>query len=61
MTMSGEAMVKLLKEHGYVVDRINGSHYIMVKGNKTIPVPVHKGKDLHTKTLHQILKQAGLK
>ena len=61
MTMSGEAMVKLLKQNGYVVENIEGSHYQMRKGSKKVTVPVHKGKDLKTGTYHSILKQARLK
>lgn len=41
MTMSGKEVVALLKEHGWTVARIHGSHFIMVKGNQTIVVPVH--------------------
>jgi len=33
--MTGKEMVKLLKEHGWEVDRISGSHHIMIKGRKT--------------------------
>lgn len=41
MTMSGKEMVKLLLANGWTIDRINGSHHIMVKGSKTITDPVH--------------------
>lgn len=59
--MTGKEMVKLLKEHGWVVDRIRGSHYIMVKGQRTLSVPVHGNKDLKKGTQQALLKEGGLK
>jgi len=59
--MSGKDCVKLLKKHGWTVDRIKGSHHIMLKGDLCIPVPVHGTADLASGTLHAILKKAGLK
>lgn len=36
---------KMLKEKGYRLDRISGSHYIFVKkGSQPISIPVHNGK-----------------
>lgn len=61
MTMSGKEVVALLKDHGWAVERINGSHFIMVKGNQTIVVPVHGNQDMKPGLLSAILKQAGLK
>ena len=43
------------------MDRISGSHYILVKGNKTLSVPVHGNKDLKKGTQEALLKQGGLK
>ncbi|MNL85402.1 YcfA-like protein [compost metagenome] len=59
--MTGSELVKLLKQNGWVLDRINGSHHVMKKDGMTIPVPVHGKADLKTGTLHRILKEAGLK
>jgi predicted RNA binding protein YcfA (HicA-like mRNA interferase family) len=61
MTISGKECIKLLKKHGWVVDRIRGSHHIMFKGGISIPVPVHGNADLKPGTLNSILKKAGLK
>jgi predicted RNA binding protein YcfA (HicA-like mRNA interferase family) len=58
--MSGKAVIKLLKKHGWVLDHIQGSHYIMLKDNLKIPVPVHGNTDLKPGTFHSILKEAGL-
>lgn len=59
--MSGKQLIKLLKGKGWILDRIEGSHHIMVKGNKTLSVPVHKSKDLGKGLLHALMKQGGLK
>ena len=45
--MKGKELVKLLEKEGWVLDRISGSHHIMVKDKmRSIPIPVHKGKDI---------------
>lgn len=55
-------LLKVLKKDGWYVDRIRGSHHMLKHTNKDgrVTVPVHK-EDLKPKTLHTILKQAGLK
>jgi len=59
--MNGNELVKLLKQNGWQVDRISGSHHIMVKGNRTISVPVHGKKELGKGITQAILRQAGIK
>jgi len=59
--VSGKQLLKLLEADGWRLDRINGSHHIMIKGNKTLVVPVHGKKDLPKGTLNNILKLGGLK
>ena len=59
--MSGKDCVKLLKKHGWVLERVRGSHHIMLKNGIAIPVPVHGSVDLAPGTLNSILKKAGLK
>ena len=59
--MTAKEIMKILKENGWVLDRITGSHYIFEKdGCRPIPVPVHSNKDLGIKG-KEILKQAGIK
>jgi predicted RNA binding protein YcfA (HicA-like mRNA interferase family) len=53
-------MLKLLIKHGWIVDRINGSHHTLIKGDRTIVIPVHS-KDLGKGIESKILKEAGLK
>ncbi|MGB0453595.1 MAG: type II toxin-antitoxin system HicA family toxin [Bacteriovoracaceae bacterium] len=59
--MSGKELIKLLRKHGWKLDRINGSHHMMVKGKKTVVVPVHANKDLKKGIERAIKKQAGIK
>jgi predicted RNA binding protein YcfA (HicA-like mRNA interferase family) len=59
--LTGKELIKLLKAAGWMVDRIEGSHHILVRGTKTISVPVHGKKDLKKGTLESLKKQGGLK
>jgi len=59
--MTGKELIKQLKQQGWTLDRINGSHHIMIKGDKTLSVPVHGNKDLPKGTLNTLLKDGGLK
>ena len=58
--MKGKELVKLFQKNGWELDRINGSHYIMIKDGKTLSIPVHN-TDIKTGTLNKLLKDAGLK
>lgn len=57
--MKDKDLLKLMKQNGWVVKRINGSHHVMQKGNQIEVVPVH-GKDVPTGLLNKILKRTGL-
>jgi predicted RNA binding protein YcfA (HicA-like mRNA interferase family) len=59
--VSGKDFVKLLRKHGWIIDRINGSHHIMRKNEMSISVPVHKNDDLKPGILNSLKKQAGVK
>ncbi|MDY6845473.1 MAG: type II toxin-antitoxin system HicA family toxin [Thermodesulfobacteriota bacterium] len=59
--MSGKELIKILKLNGWTLDRISGSHHIMIKGDKTLSVPVHGKKDLPKGLLNSLLKHGGLK
>jgi len=59
--VTGRELIKLLRKHGWQLDRITGSHHIMKKQDKTVTVPVHRNKDIPKGTLNRILKEAGLK
>jgi predicted RNA binding protein YcfA (HicA-like mRNA interferase family) len=54
-------IIKHLQKKGFVIDRIKGSHHILIdeKTNTRVVVPLHK-MDLPKGTLHEIIKQSGL-
>ena len=60
MPLTCKEMLKLLKKHGWKVERQEGSHYQLFKNGKRITVPVHSNKDLKKGLEQRILKDAGL-
>jgi predicted RNA binding protein YcfA (HicA-like mRNA interferase family) len=54
-------IIDLLKEAGFILDRVKGSHHIFrhPQNNKRAVVP-HPKKDLPIGTARAILKQAGI-
>ena len=62
MDLSPKSLFKILKENGWELDRIRGSHHIFIKieTRQTLPVPVHGNKDLKLGTYKGILKMAGI-
>ena len=59
--MNGKQIIKTLKAHGWTLDRIEGSHHIMMHGARSVPVPVHGAHDLKTGLIKSIEKQTGVK
>ena len=62
MPMKPIEMDRLLKKHGFIVARQNGSHrfYFNPNTKKTTIVPIH-AQELKLGTEQKILKDAGLK
>ena len=60
MPLTGKEMLKLLKKHGWKVERKEGSHCQLFKNGKRITVPVHSNNDLKKGLEQRILKDAGL-
>lgn len=58
--MKDKELLKLLQNNGWNLDRVHGSHYILVKDNHMLSVPVH-GKDMKKGLELALLKKAGLK
>lgn len=61
--VDGKRVIRALTRAGFIIDRIVGSHHVMVlPGNptRTVTVPVHAGRDLKPGTLRSIVRQAGL-
>ncbi len=59
MPITGKDLIRELRKNGFMIDRINGSHYVMKKGNTMVVVPNH-AKDLPKGTEMAIRKQAGM-
>jgi len=57
--MTAKEIMKILKANGWVLDRINGSHYIFKKDGKTVSVPLHGNRDIYP-FCKKLLKQAGI-
>ncbi len=59
--MNGKEVIGRLKANGWVVDRIHGSHHILTKNGKAVPVPVHGSRDVGAGLLAAIQRQTGVK
>lgn len=58
LAIKSRDLIKFLEENGYKFVRANGSsHHIYSNGKHSVPVPIHKGKDLNEKLIRLILKQ----
>jgi len=61
--ISGKRVIAALTRAGFVVDRIVGSHHVLVypgDASRTVTVPVHGNRDLKPGTLRSIVRQTGL-
>ncbi|HIU85056.1 MAG TPA: type II toxin-antitoxin system HicA family toxin [Candidatus Aphodousia gallistercoris] len=59
---SQEVVIDALKENGWVLDRIRGSHHIFTNSTKSAHVTVpHPRKDMAIATLKSIERQCGFK
>ena len=54
-------MIARLKAAGWSLDRVHGSHHILTKDGKAVPVPVHGSRDLGVGLLAAIQRQSGVK
>jgi len=62
-SMKAKDLIKLLKQNGWELKRISGSHHIFKKEGfeNNVSVPVHGSEDLPKGTLNGILKDSGIK
>ena len=60
--ISGRDFAKLLKEHGWELMRVKGSHHVYMKhGNSArISVPIHHNKSLKIGLQRHMMKVAGI-
>ena len=59
--VTGNEVIAKLKAAGWSLNRVKGSHHILVKGGVAIPVPVHGSRDLGAGLLAAIQRQSGVK
>lgn len=61
-SVSGKRLCRVLEAHGWILQRIRGSHHIYAQPDNPmiLTVPVHGNRDLKIGTLRQLLKDAGL-
>ena len=59
--MYGKELIKLAEKQGFRLDRISGSHHIMIKDDITVSIPVHSGREIPKGTAEKLLKLMGLK
>jgi predicted RNA binding protein YcfA (HicA-like mRNA interferase family) len=59
--VNGRQAIRALQNLGFRLDRVEGSHHMMVKEGhpRTVPVPVHGSKTLPRGTLANIIRMAG--
>jgi predicted RNA binding protein YcfA (HicA-like mRNA interferase family) len=60
-SLSAKDVVRILKNHGFTLDRQSGSHaiYIHSDGRRTT-VPIHGKRDIGRGLLRQIMKDSNL-
>jgi predicted RNA binding protein YcfA (HicA-like mRNA interferase family) len=61
--MNGKQVITRLKQEGWTLIKINGSHHMMqnIELNKKVPIPVHSSRDIKIGTIKSIEKQTGVK
>ncbi len=59
---SGRKIIRVFKKAGWILDRIEGSHHILVKegAEEILVVPVHGNKPIKVGLLKGLIKDAGL-
>jgi predicted RNA binding protein YcfA (HicA-like mRNA interferase family) len=61
LAVPGIKVVRALQRAGFKVVRISGSHHVMRHPDgRTVPVPVHPGRDMPKGTLRNILAIVGM-
>jgi len=56
--LSAKKIISALEKTGFSVDRVSGSHYVLVKDNLRTVVPYHRA--VRIGTLKAILNQIGM-
>ena len=59
--VTGKEVIAKLKLAGWCLDRVRGSHHILTKDGRAVPVPVHGSRDLGAGLLAAIQRQSGVR
>lgn len=59
--MNGKDIIARLEAAGWTLRRISGSHHVMKKDGKMVPVPVHGKRDVGAGLVASIARQTGVK
>jgi len=61
--VSGKKFAKLIERHGWVLLRIQGSHYVYGKPNSDVrlSIPIHKDRILKLGLQRHLMKMANLR
>jgi predicted RNA binding protein YcfA (HicA-like mRNA interferase family) len=59
--VNGKQIIQKLESAGWQLARIKGSHHMMKKNGKVIPIPIHGSKDIGSGLLSDIERQTGVK
>jgi predicted RNA binding protein YcfA (HicA-like mRNA interferase family) len=59
--MNGKQVIKQLESRGWSMVRVKGSHHMMQKDGKTVPIPIHGSTDIGSGLLAKIERQTGVK
>ena len=58
IVITGRELVKILERAGFVIVRINGSHYrLKHEDGRVTTIPVHKNEDLPKGLLRKIIRE----
>ena len=57
---AGKPVVARLRAAGWVLSRVHGSHHILTKDGRAVPVPVHGNRDLGAGLIAAIQRHSGV-
>ncbi len=57
MPLTGKQLYKWALKNGWELERVTGSHHIVIKNNKSVSIPVHSNKDLKKGLEHRLKKE----
>ena len=59
--MTGAEVIAKLRAAGWSLNRVRGSHHVLVKDGRAVPVPVHGSRDVGAGLLAAIQRETGVK